>query len=314
MEYDSQNLSVVVLAGGPSRERDVSQSSGQSIANALKEAGFNVILADITPDNPDALDIQADVFFPALHGEFGEDGQLQAIMERRNLIFCGSPSHACQLAMNKYKAKLKILELNIPTPRFDFAEKEQDISSASACWSMPVVVKPITQGSSLGITIVRDASELKGVIEKTLNDYGPVLIEQFVEGRELTVGILAGKALPIIEIRTQREFYDYDAKYQDDETEYIFVEDLSETMYKHIQELSLIAAQGLGLRDFCRIDWRLSTQNQPWFLEANAIPGFTEHSLLPKAAQQAGYSMPELCKTIVELAMERNNASAELRT
>ncbi len=314
MEYDCQNISVVVLAGGPSKERSVSQASGQSIANALESVGFNVTIADITPENLDALEMPADVFFPALHGEFGEDGQLQAIMEQSNLIFCGSPSSACELAMNKYNAKLKILELNIPTPRFDIAQSKQDIPVAKACWSMPVVVKPIKQGSSLGITIVRDAQQLENVIEKTLEEFGPVLVEQFIEGRELTVGILAGQALPILEIKTKRDFYDFNAKYEDDNTEYIFVEDLSETMYKHIQELSVTAARGLGLRDFCRIDWRLNTQNQPCFLEANAIPGFTEHSLLPKAAQKAGYSMADMCKTIIELAMERYKTSAEIKT
>ena len=309
MDYDNKNISVVVLAGGPSEERQVSQASGQAIADALASAGFTVSIADITPDDLSALDNQADVFFPALHGEFGEDGQLQEIMEQRDLIFCGSPSHACALAMDKYNAKLKMLELNIPTPRFDIAASEDDIATAKACWSIPVVVKPVKQGSSLGITIVHNAEQLEETIRKTLDEYGPVMVEQFIEGRELTVGILADKALPILEIRTEREFYDYDAKYEDSSTEYIFVTDLHETLYKHIQELSLLAARGLGLRDFCRVDWRLSKQNQPWFLEANAIPGFTNHSLLPKAAEKAGYPMPDMCKMIVELAMERSKTS-----
>ncbi len=295
----------MVLAGGSSREREVSFESGKAVTKALIEAGFEVETSDITSDNLSALDSSVDLFFPVLHGTFGEDGQLQEIMEKRNLRFCGSPSSACKIAMNKYECKLKVLDLGIPTPRFDIARTKDEIQTAKACWSLPVVVKPVTEGSSIGITIVKEAEELEAVIEKTLADYGPIIVEQYISGKEITVGILKDTPLPIIEIKTQREFYDYEAKYIDESTEYIFTEDLPKDVYEYLQRASLEIYHHIGMRDFARIDWRVDEENRPFFLEVNPIPGFTSHSLLPKAANKAGFPMPTMCKIIVESAMER---------
>ncbi|MFA5863529.1 MAG: D-alanine--D-alanine ligase [Phycisphaerae bacterium] len=303
----AEDTRVTVLAGGPSRERPVSQVSGKAVADALKTAGFKVTLADILPDDLAALDIPGDVIFPVLHGQFGEDGRLQEILEERGLTYCGSGPQACRLAMNKHHSKLKMLELGIPTPKFDIVEKIEDIRKAKCCWSIPVVVKPVEEGSSLGITIVQRAEDLEKVIGQTLEQFGVVMIEEFIDGRELTVGIFADNALPILEIRSNRQFYDYQAKYNDPKTEYTFIKDLPKELYIEVQELSVRAAKGLGLRDFCRVDWRLDANDRPFFLEVNAIPGFTDHSLLPKAAAMAGYDMVNFCKTIVEMALQRKS-------
>lgn len=301
----SCKVKVMVLAGGPSREREVSLESGRTVKAALEDAGFEVFFSDITPDNLSALDCDVDVFFPALHGSFGEDGELQRIMEERSLCFCGSPSSACKIAMDKYLCKLEAIKLNIPTARFDVVMCRDDISSAKACWTMPVVVKPIAEGSSIGVSIVRSASVLSDVVDKTFHDYGPIIIEDYIDGREFTVGILKDFALPIIEIKPAKEFYDYEAKYIDDRTEFIFVEDLSEELYRYLQNASLDICRKIGIRDFARVDWRIDKENTPFFLEINPIPGLTDHSLFPKAARKAGYSMKEVCKLIVESALER---------
>ncbi len=304
----NQSLRITVLAGGPSRERPVSLVSGKYVAEALKKAGFTVTMADISPNDLSALDLPADVIFPVLHGRFGEDGELQEILEKKGLAYCGSGSTACRITMDKNKSKRRMTELEIPTPAYDVALTPADVAKVRACWPIPVVVKPIEEGSSFGVTIVRRSEDLEGVIRETLEKFGPVMVEDFIDGRELTVGILADKALPIIEIRSNRGFYDYEAKYSDSGTEYTFIDDLPKVLYDQIQDLSVRAAAGLGLRDFCRIDWRLDRENRPFFLEANAIPGFTDHSLLPKAAKQAGLDMVKLCKKIVEMALIRSKA------
>jgi D-alanine-D-alanine ligase len=300
-------LRVTVLAGGPGRERPVSQVSGNAVATALKAAGFAVTLADIGPDNLAALDIPADLIFPVLHGRFGEDGELQAILEERHLVYCGSGPEGCRVAMNKDLSKRRMVELGIPTPEYTVARSRNELAGARACWSLPVVVKPIDEGSSFGVTIVKDIRDLDRVLLETFDQFGPVMVEDFIDGRELTVGVLADKALPILEIRPKHAFYDYEAKYSDAGTEYTFIDDLPKNIYNDVQEMSVRAALGIGLRDFCRIDWRLDKRNRPFFLEANAIPGFTDHSLLPKAAQAAGYPMVDFCKLIVEMTLLRNN-------
>jgi D-alanine-D-alanine ligase len=308
----NQPLRITVLAGGPSRERPVSLISGKYVAQALKSAGFIVTTADITPEDLSALDIPADIVFPVLHGRFGEDGEVQEIPEKRGLPYCGSGSQACRIAMDKYKSKQRMVELGIPTPAYDVARTPADLARVRACWPIPVVVKPIEEGSSFGVTIVQKAGDFERVVRETLENFGPVLVEDFIAGRELTVGILANKALPIIEIRSNRAFYDFEAKYNDTQTEYTFIEDLPKILYEEIQDLSVRAAAGLGLRDFCRVDWRLDAENRPFFLEVNAIPGFTDHSLLPKAAKQAGKDMVSLCKTIVEMALKRKGSRSRV--
>ncbi len=300
-----KQLKITVLSGGPSAEREVSLKSGEAVASALASQGHLVRIADIAPDSLEALEIPADVVFIALHGSFGEDGQLQRLLERRGIRYTGSDPEASALAMDKAAAKCRFIEHEVPTPRFDVVRPDR-IDEALARWCPPAVIKPVADGSSVDTTIARDAATLREAMAKTAWQYGRCLIEQYISGPELTVGVLDDEALPPIQIRTKREFYDYQAKYLDDDTEYLFDIDLPSPTLRLVQELSVKASRALGCRDFCRVDWMVNVATcEPYCLEINTIPGFTDHSLLPKAARRAGLSFEELCQRIVELAMAR---------
>ncbi len=306
-----KSLAITVLCGGPSNERQISLQSGLAIATALESAGHNVKLADIMPDNLWALDRQPlDLVFIALHGQFGEDGQVQKILENRGIAFCGSDSTASSAAFDKYQAKLKFIDQDIPTPAFDILRDNKNLKSAMACWSLPVVIKPVKGGSSLGVKIIEDPKDFEPALADLLVDFQEVLIEQYIPGKELTVSILGSEALPIIEVRTDRQFYDYQAKYQDNDTQYLFDIDIEPQQYKNIQDMAMQAARCLSMRDFCRVDLMLGADHQPYILEINTIPGFTAHSLLPKAAERAGMDMTALCSQIVEFALTRSGKPA----
>jgi D-alanine-D-alanine ligase len=300
-----QKLAITVLAGGPGGERDVSLQSGKGVSEALRSLGHDVQTADIGPDNLAALAREVDCVFVALHGAFGEDGQVQEILQRRNLAYVGSGPEACALAMDKARAKAKFIELGIPTPRFAVA-KADTIREAVGAWTLPVVVKPVREGSSLNCLIISEFAGFRPTVERIVEKYGDCLIEDYIPGKELTVGILGNQALPPIEIRTKRQFYDYTAKYVDDDTVYDFDIDLPQELLADVERMSLQAHQGLGCRDFSRVDWRIDDRDgKPYMLEVNVIPGLTSHSLLPKAAGKAGLSMPQMCQFLVELAMKR---------
>jgi D-alanine-D-alanine ligase len=301
----AQKLAVTVLAGGPGGERDVSIESGKGVSEALCSLGHDVHCEDIGPDNLAALARQVDCVFVALHGRFGEDGQVQEILERRGLSYIGSGPEACALAMDKARAKAKFVELGIPTPRYTVASAKT-IREAIAAWTLPVVVKPVREGSSLNCLIIREVAVFRPAVERLIQEYGECLIEDYIPGKELTVGILGDMALPPIEIRTKREFYDYTAKYVDNDTEYDFDIDLPADLLAEVEQMSLRAHQGLGCRDFSRVDWRVDDRDgKAYALEVNVIPGLTSHSLLPKAAGRAGLSMPQMCQFLVDLAMKR---------
>ena len=300
-----KKLKVTVLSGGPSAEREVSLKSGQAVAAALKSLGYEVHVADIAPDSLAALDSPADVVFIALHGAFGEDGRLQRILESRGIRYTGSGPEASAMAMDKVAAKCRFIEADVPTPRFDVVTPDQVVELA-AQWRPPVVLKPIADGSSVDISIARDPAALGQTLSTLVMKYGRCLIEQFIEGVELTVGVLQDQALPPIQIRTKREFYNYEAKYLDNDTEYLFDMSLPPAVLTRVQELSVKASQALGCRDFCRVDWMVEARTlQPFALEVNTIPGFTDHSLLPKAAARVGIDFAELCRRIVESAVAR---------
>ncbi len=298
-------LKITVLSGGPSAEREVSLASGRAVADALESRGHHVHRADIAPKRLKALDLPADLVFIALHGTFGEDGQLQQILDHRGKRYCGSGAAASALAMDKVAAKGRFIEAEVPTPRFDVVTPGR-VGMIPEAWSMPVVVKPVAEGSSVDCQIVHDPEALQPVLQAMTRCYGRCLIEEYIDGPELTVGVLGSEALPTIEIRTARQFYDYQAKYLDGATEYVFDIDLPTPLLEEIQALSVRAHQALGCRDFSRVDWMVDARTQrPYALEVNTIPGFTDHSLLPKAARRAGLSFADLCQRIVELACER---------
>jgi D-alanine-D-alanine ligase len=303
----TQKLAITVLSGGPSNERAISLESGKAVAAALQTLGHEVAIADIGPNDFKALARQVDCVFVALHGRFGEDGEVQRVLDRRGLAYCGSGPETCAIAMNKYLAKKKFIELGLPTPRFAVATRDEiTIREAMAAWNLPVVVKPLKEGSSLHCYIVRDFAQFRPAVDAVIQVYGDCMIEEYIPGMEVTVGILGDKALPPIEIRTKRDFYNYQAKYEDDNTQYLFDIDLPAELLSRIESMSLMAHEGLGCRDFSRVDWRVDPQTQEAsLLEVNVIPGMTSHSLVPKAAARAGLAMPELCQFIVDAAVKR---------
>jgi len=302
----NSKLRIAVLAGGIGTERDVSIQSGMCVAQALTEAGFNVVTADIRPDYLDILqDGSVDLFFPALHGQFGEDGRLQQILEDRSLLYAGSGPEASRLAFDKMASKNLFEEAGIATPAAIEFSPETDtrkLEEQLRNFRDKFVVKPVRQGSSVGISIVSTAEEAIDAAQKTFHEFGDCMIEEFVPGREVTVGILCEQALPIIEIRSKSSFYDYHAKYVDEQTEFLFDTIADPAVTANINQAAMDCFQKLGCRHFGRVDFILTDDGTAFALEVNTIPGFTSHSLLPKAAAKTGLAMSDLCTRIIETA------------
>jgi D-alanine-D-alanine ligase len=283
-------LQITVLMGGTSKEREISLQSGREVVKALLAAGAHVAEVDVQ-DASFHLPANTDVAFIALHGTFGEDGQVQRILEERGVAYTGSKPEASARAFNKTTAKQAFRAAGIPTPK--------------AAYSPPLVAKPARQGSSVGVTVVRHESELAGALAEAKRYDENVIIEQFIEGREFTVGILGGRALPVIEIRTNRRFFDYEAKYTPGEADEICPALINAMTASQIQHWARRAHECLGCRDFSRVDVMWNGKGDFFVLEVNTIPGLTPNSLLPKAARAAGMSMEALCVRIVEMALER---------
>lgn len=306
LNSDKMKLKIAVLAGGIGTEREISIQSGKCVAEALKQAGFEVVTSDIRPDCLDILDDESiDVFFPALHGEYGEDGRIQKILEDRSLIFTGSGSVSSELAFDKIASKKLFDDAGITTPAAVEFGPDMEIRSLEeqlGNFTGGYVVKPVKQGSSVGISIVSSGSEAIKAATETLDEFGDCMIEEFIAGREVTVGILDGRALPIIEVRPRVGFYDYHAKYIDDHTEYLFDTITDPAVAADVAKTAIDCFKTLGCRHFARVDFVLKNDRIAYVLEINTIPGFTSHSLLPKAAARAGISMSDLCSRIVESA------------
>jgi D-alanine-D-alanine ligase len=307
-------LDILVLMGGPSSEREVSLVSGAAIADALESCGHRVVRGDIKPTDTSAIDgEQPDVVFIALHGEFGEDGQVQQLCEQRGLTYVGSAPQPSELAMDKAASKQIYRKIGLDTPdwviveEFDTPAKQAELVERIP---LPCVVKPVDGGSSVDIDIVRTRAERDKTLEALLDKYTRAMVERLIEGRELTVGILDSRPLPVLEIRPQREFYDYIAKYDDDNTEYILDHGLTEEIVQATQHAAVSAHEALGCRDMSRSDFILNGDQEVWILETNTIPGFTSHSLLPKAAAAEGMDFAQLCEELVRMAMDRKDIKA----
>jgi len=299
----AKSLAVTVLAGGPGAEREVSLASGKAVHSALLRLGHRPILRDIAPADLAALEGPADFFFIALHGEFGEDGAVQRELERRGLRYSGSGPDASRVAMNKVQTKRRMEAIGLPTPSWRLADRDNS-DAVALTFPTPAVVKPVCSGSSVDLTIARNEPALRAALERTTKKYGQALVESYVRGQELTVGILGQQALPVCEIRTKREFYDYQAKYVDDDTEYRFEIDLPAKLLHRVQQMSLSAHQALGLRVLSRVDWMIDAVTlEPFLLEVNTIPGFTSHSLVPKAAARVGIDFDQLCQRVIDLSL-----------
>ena len=318
-----EQIRVAVLRGGVGREREVSLESGRCVAEALRQGGLEVVPSDIRPDDMQILDRRdIDVFFLALHGEFGEDGQLQRVFEGRGLAYTGSGPEASRLAFDKVASKELFARAGVAVPSgIEFtrdmtpaALQEQLKGLSERGRSERFVVKPIRQGSSVGVEIVETTAEAAKKALQCYQTFGDCMIEAFIKGREITVGIVNGTALPIIEIRSKAAFYDYNAKYLADTTEYLFDTITDAALVKRIQQTALDCFNALGCRHLSRVDFILTEDGVPYVLEINTLPGFTSHSLLPMAARKAGIPTPQLCRRIVEAAFNDHTASLPAST
>jgi len=303
-------LDVTVLMGGPSTERDISLITGEAVAAALDAIGHTVTRADICPTDTHALDREAiEVVFIALHGDFGESGEVQTLCEERGLKYTGSGPRASHLAMDKIAAKQAFKRAGLATPDWQLIEgfeSPEVVAGKLAKLTGPVVVKPIDGGSSVDITIAHTDAERDAALENVVELYGRALVEAFVAGRELTVGILGDQALPVLEIVPTRDFYDKTAKYADDAgTEYVFDHGLDESLCRGVQAAAMTAHSVLDCRDMSRVDFILDADNVPQVLEINTIPGFTSHSLLPMSAARVGIGFEELVDRLVTMAANR---------
>lgn len=296
-------MRVTVLYGGPSAEREVSLVSGKAVIEGLKSAGHEVFGSDVSPSDLSGLDRPADVIFPVLHGQFGESGELQEILEQRKLAFVGSGSKASRLGMDKIITKQAWEKAGLPTPPW------RRLDSSHPCVleeiGAPCVVKAISSGSSIDVFVCKTMEEAKTACDKIMANHDAALIEKFIQGPELTVGLLEEKPLAPIRIVPKRGFFDFEAKYKAADTEHRFDTGLPADVVEHCRELARKANDVVGARDLARIDIMLDDQHHPYLLEINTLPGFTPKSLLPEAAKHAGVDFAPLVDRLVRRARQR---------
>lgn len=286
---------VAVLMGGLSSEREVSLRSGSAVAKGLREAGYNVREVDLSGHEID-LPPDVEAVFIALHGTFGEDGEAQAILDGRGIPYTGSGAESSRVAFDKILSKRAFDEAGISSPAYEVIRKGD-----TRRIELPVVVKPARQGSSIGVHRVMDESGWETAITDALTYDDEILVERYVEGREVTVGIVDGDVLPLVEIAAPDAWYDYDAKYGGG-SRYLVPAPVEKAVADRCSELAVLTFEALGCRGFGRVDFRIDDSGQPYTLELNSIPGFTETSLLPKAAAAAGMNFSELCDRIMKTA------------
>jgi D-alanine-D-alanine ligase len=296
---------IAVLKGGPSVEREVSLRTGAACAAALREAGYEVAEVVVEDENfvvPDGTDLA----FLALHGTFGEDGQVQDVLHARGIPFTGADAETSRISIDKEKTKEKFRQSGVPTPEGQLVRRLEEITVP-----LPVFIKPNTQGSSVGSRSATTREELVLALADALKFDSAVLVEQLIQGRELTVGVLGDQVLPIVEIHPFDGFYDYTNKYTKGRTEYFCPARLPDDITALIQKYALAAHGSVGNTVYSRIDFLLE-HDRPYCLEINTIPGMTATSLLPKAAAAAGITFPQLCRRIVELswAARKNERTA----
>jgi D-alanine-D-alanine ligase len=337
------SMRIAVLFGGTSAERDVSIASGAQVVEALRSAGHDVVAIDpaagliprdresealrpgVAPAPPDEstlsrlghVDVPAllasdavgriDVIFIAMHGPFGEDGTLQALLETTGIPYTGSGMLGSAMAMDKDITKRLFRTAGVRTPDWLMAPVGKAAVDETIGW--PAIVKPSKQGSTVGLSIVRAPGELEAAIEEAYRFDDEVMIERFVPGRELTVPVLGEAALPVGEIVSKHEIFDYECKYQPGMAEEIFPAEIDAVTAAEAQRLALLGHRALKLRGYSRIDFRLDAEGELWCLEANTLPGMTAASLFPKGAAAAGIAFAEVCGRICSLALQEHGGS-----
>ncbi|MFA5794167.1 MAG: D-alanine--D-alanine ligase [Candidatus Brocadiia bacterium] len=308
---NNSQLRIGVLYGGFSSERPVSLKSGKAVAAGLRSLSYPVKLIDIK--SPDPKRILADlkdchISFIALHGKFGEDGQLQALLDKHHIPYTGSGRQASLNAMDKFATKRLLDKHRIPGAPYrqlHISDSRFPVKACKAFWKWgKLVVKPRSEGSSVGVSIARSADELYDALKLAFRYDQDILLEKYIAGREVTVGILGNRPLPLIEMKPYKDFFSYRAKYKDNRTQYIVKPRIPAPAARMIQRQALRAYKSLGCKGFSRVDLIYApAKKKAYVLEVNSIPGMTERSLVPKAARAVGIEFPQLCREIIRLSL-----------
>ena len=310
----NRKMRIAVLYGGDSSERDISLETGEAVIAALDRSGHYVRPIDVRNRDLDELDrFECDVAFIALHGPFGEDGQVQLLLEMRGIPYTGSGVEASRLAMDKVATKERFNAEGIPTPDgevLNAGSRAEEIRAAVVRVGFPQVIKPAGEGSSAGVTVARSVLEAMDGLELSFGLGTHAIVERMIRGRELTVGILGSRALPIIELVYPGALFDRHAKYTEGVTAHVIDPELPEGVAERVRDTAIAAHNALGCRDISRVDIMLSADNTPYVLEVNTIPGMTSTSLVPDAARAGGIEFPELCETLARWSI---NAAARTR-
>ena len=306
MSLDLTQMKIAVLMGGPGSERKVSLATGAGVAGALRKQGAEVTEVDVTDANF-ALPAGVELAFNAIHGTFGEDGQVQRALEARGVKYTGEGVAGSELAIDKIASKQRFVERGVPTPAFEILG-----SNARPTLKVPYVIKAPREGSSVGVYIVRTADEVDSSLAEARKHAQELLVEQFIEGRELTVGIVGDDALPVIEIVAKKDFYNIENKYpflnpNAPGADHFCPAEIGERATKLVQQTALAAHRALELEVYSRVDVLFTKAGVPFVLEVNTIPGMTPSSLLPEAALVAGQSYEQLCARIIELSLDRQS-------
>lgn len=302
-------MKVGVIAGGISSEREVSLRSGQAVFNALRELGYDVVFIDAKEELCEKIkNEKIDVAFLVLHGGWGENGGIQGMLEVMGIPYTGSGILASALAMDKEATKKVFIYHNIPIPPFRVISKNEFLSSEFnlSSVSFPVVIKPATEGSSVGVAIVSNTEDAKKALQEAFKFSDRVILEKLIKGKEIHIGVLGDRVLGGVEVRPKKGFYDYEAKYTKGLTDYILPPEIDGELYEKLKELGLKAHKALGCSGGTRVDMIIDSDGQPFVLEVNTIPGMTETSLLPKIASLAGYDFKGLVKEILEMTIRKD--------
>jgi D-alanine-D-alanine ligase len=302
---------VAVLFGGLSAEREVSLKSGRAVFDALCRKGVDAHAIDT---GKDVLQVLAagnfSRVFIALHGRGGEDGALQGALETLSLPYTGSGVLGSALSMDKLRAKLVWLSAGLPTPPFALLRPNAKLDKVVEKLGLPLMVKPAHEGSSIGITKVTEASQMPAAWKAAAAYDSSVIVERCIEGAEYTAALLGGQALPLIRLETPHIFYDYEAKYSADSTRYFCPAGLNDEQEQAFRNMARRAFDTLGCNGWGRVDFMCDAQGQPWLIEANTVPGMTDHSLVPMAARQAGIEFDDLVWRILEGSLASSPAAA----
>ena len=303
MKFKPKELCVAVLGGGPGSEREVSLASARAVIEALEGEVAEVHLVDVH-DSGFVLPADTNIAFNVIHGTYGEDGDLQAELESRGIAYTGAREASSRLAFDKVKSKEIFVIKNVKTPMGEVLSGSFDMPAGI---EFPCVVKPPNEGSSVGVHIVQNADEWSAAVEDAGRYGSTILMEDYIKGKELTVGIVGDQVLPVIHIQPKSGFYDMKNKYPwllaDGGTDYHCPADLPQEVTEEVQDMARQAHDSLGVEIYSRVDLLLNDKNEAYVLELNTIPGMTESSLLPKAAREAGVTFPALCLKIIELSL-----------